>query len=172
MDPEQNQSSPKSSSSGLITGLIILLLVAASGYLLLKNKPFEAGNPTTSPATEETAQNNSGTQEKTESPDTSSPSASLTPPAVAGALNVEGGSFYFRPNVITAKLGQPLTITFNNTEGVHNLVIDEFSVTTKTITGGKTDSVTFTPDKKGTFEFYCSLGNHRQQGMVGQLIVQ
>jgi uncharacterized cupredoxin-like copper-binding protein len=32
--------------------------------------------------------------------------------------------------------------------------------------------VQFVADKTGTFEFYCSVGNHRQMGMVGTLVVQ
>lgn len=33
-------------------------------------------------------------------------------------------------------------------------------------------SVTFVADETGTFEYYCSVGNHRGQGMIGKLIVE
>lgn len=33
-------------------------------------------------------------------------------------------------------------------------------------------SVTFVADTLGTFEYYCSVGNHRAQGMVGNLVVE
>ena len=32
--------------------------------------------------------------------------------------------------------------------------------------------VEFTVDKTGTFEYYCSVGQHRANGMVGNLIVE
>ena len=37
---------------------------------------------------------------------------------------------------------------------------------------GQIDEVEFVVDKAGTFEYYCSVGNHRQMGMVGKLIVE
>jgi len=40
------------------------------------------------------------------------------------------------------------------------------------VTPGTPTSVTFVADKTGTFEYYCSVGNHRAQGMVGKLIVE
>ena len=33
-------------------------------------------------------------------------------------------------------------------------------------------SVTFIADQEGSFEYYCSVGNHREEGMVGTLIVE
>ena len=57
---------------------------------------------------------------------------------------------------------------------MHDWVIDEFSARAKQIQAGETDTVEFVANKKGTFEYYCSVGNgfHRQQGMVGKLIVE
>jgi uncharacterized cupredoxin-like copper-binding protein len=54
------------------------------------------------------------------------------------------------------------------------LVIDELNVATKQISEGGTDSVTFTVPASAagkSFEFYCSVGNHRQMGMVGTVNV-
>ena len=56
-------------------------------------------------------------------------------------------------------------------EGNHDFVIDELNVKTKEIGAGKTDTVELTPNEVGTFEFYCSVGNHKQMGMKGTLIV-
>lgn len=87
-------------------------------------------------------------------------------------IAVEGGMFYFKPNEIKVKKGEKVTITFNNTEGVHDFVIDEFNVKTEKIDAGAKTTVEFTPDKTGSFEFYCSVGSHRQMGMKGTLIVE
>jgi cytochrome c oxidase subunit 2 len=87
-------------------------------------------------------------------------------------FTVEGGNFYFKPNEIKVKKGEKVTITFNNAAGFHDFVIDEFSVKTKKVPNGGSETVEFTPDKSGTFEYYCSVGNHREMGMKGNLIVE
>jgi len=87
------------------------------------------------------------------------------------AVTVEGGNFYFKPNVITVKKGEKVKVTFNNTGGMHDFVIDEFNVKTDVIKTGST-TVEFTPDRVGTFSFYCGVGMHRKMGMEGKLIVQ
>lgn len=84
---------------------------------------------------------------------------------------VEGGMFYFSPKEISVNKGDKVKIVFKNVEGVHDWVIDEFNARTKIIKMGETDEVEFIADKTGSFEYYCSVGNHRQQGMVGVLKV-
>jgi cytochrome c oxidase subunit 2 len=87
-------------------------------------------------------------------------------------FTITGQNFSFAPAVITVKKGDKVKITFKNAEGFHDFKIDEFNVATKQIQGGGEDTVEFTADKTGTFEYYCSVGKHRQMGMKGQLIVQ
>ncbi len=55
---------------------------------------------------------------------------------------------------------------------VHDWVVDEFDAKIAQVAAGKTTSVEFVADKTGTFEYYCSVGKHRQNGMVGKLIVE
>ena len=57
-------------------------------------------------------------------------------------------------------------------EGFHNFTVDEFNARTRQINAGETDTIQFTADKAGTFEYYCNVGNHREMGMVGKLIVE
>ncbi len=90
-------------------------------------------------------------------------------PVVALSMNMDAGNFYFRPDTITAKLNQPLTIKFNNS-GFHTFTINDLGVSQ--VLSGSTGSVTFTPTKKGTFEFYCTVGNHRDLGQKGTIIVE
>ncbi len=104
---------------------------------------------------------------------------SMTPasPAMteeAGVVNVtvKGGNFAFDVKEIKVKKGDKVKITFLNEEGFHDWVLDEFSAKTPQITAGKTAVVEFTADKVGTFEYYCSVGQHRKNGMVGSLIVE
>ena len=86
-------------------------------------------------------------------------------------FNISGGNFYFVPNMITVKKGSKVTINFKNDGGSHNFKLDEFNVATNMLESGDTESVTFTADKVGAFEYYCSFGQHRAMGMKGTLTV-
>lgn len=87
-------------------------------------------------------------------------------------INISSKPFEFSVEEIRVKKGDRVRINLNNTEGFHDWVVDEFNARTKRINAGQSDSIEFTADKTGTFEYYCSVGNHRQMGMVGQLIVE
>ena len=89
-------------------------------------------------------------------------------------FNVTGGSFYYTPNEIRVKQGDKVKIVFTNAGGMHNFTLEAFNVQTKTINTGESDTVEFTANKKGTFEFYCAVGGgyHRMKGQIGVLIVE
>lgn len=97
--------------------------------------------------------------------------ASVTTPSVK-EFTITAKNFSFTPNAITVNKGDKVKITFKNSNGFHDLKIDEYNVATKQIQGGSQDVVEFTADKAGTFEYYCSVGTHRAMGMVGTLKVQ
>lgn len=116
---------------------------------------------------------------------TATPSASASPSAMVEGMQssesattgvkeftVEGSSFKFAPSTITVSKGDIVKITFNNTAGIHDFVIDELGVKTPVLQSGKQAVVEFTADKAGQFEYYCSVGNHRAMGMKGMLIVK
>lgn len=83
-----------------------------------------------------------------------------------GAIN-----FKFSENSITVAKGDTVRLTLNNTQGMHDLKIDEFAVGTKVLQAGQSETIEFVADRAGAFEYYCSVGTHREQGMVGTLIV-
>ena len=68
--------------------------------------------------------------------------------------------------------GDKIRIEVTNGQGFHDFVIDEFNARTAKVKEGESASVEFTAGKKGTFEYYCSVGEHRQMGMKGRFIVQ
>lgn len=88
------------------------------------------------------------------------------------SFTVIGSNYAYDLEDITVQEGDEVTINFRSNEGTHDFVIDELDVATDTITEGQETSVTFVADQTGTFEFYCSVGNHRAQGMVGTLTVE
>jgi plastocyanin len=105
------------------------------------------------------------------------PGAKIDPveePEVTGTthtFDVTGVNFAFSMEEIMVKEGDTVTINFESESGFHDWVVDEFAAATDQVKPGTPTSVTFTASKKGTFEYYCSVGSHRAAGMVGNLIV-
>ena len=95
-----------------------------------------------------------------------------TAPAKKVSVVVLGKNFGFSETEIRVKKGDTVEIQFTNEAGFHDWVIDEFNAKTKQLKAGESETVTFVADKAGTFEYYCSVGSHRQMGMVGKLIVE
>ncbi len=88
-------------------------------------------------------------------------------------FTVTGSSFKFSPSTITVKKGDTVRVNFKSSGGaLHDFKIDEFDVATSELGEDEEEQVEFVADKTGTFEYYCSVGNHRQMGMVGKLVVQ
>jgi plastocyanin len=91
-------------------------------------------------------------------------------------VTVNGTNFKFEPNVIEAKPGQTVTVTLDVTEGFHDFVIDEIEgAKTTQMNAGSTETITFVVPSDAvtgdSYEYYCSVGQHRQMGMVGTLKV-
>lgn len=167
MEDNQNHNqteTPKPTASpNTLLVIAVIGILAVFGVFLVR---MQSSRPTTDQA--QTAENNQ-----------------IPEPAVQGqsvetdqmeapdqVITVEGGEFYYQPNEIRVKLGETVKIIFNDVEGFHDFVIDEFNVKTPQIQGPNTAEVIFTVDKAGVFEFYCSVGRHREMGMNGTLIVE
>jgi len=86
------------------------------------------------------------------------------------ALN--GFNFGYSQDEIRVQEGDTVKIVLTSTDGFHDWVVDEFGAATARVNTGETTSVEFVADQKGTFEFYCSVGQHRAMGMKGKLIVE
>ena len=106
------------------------------------------------------------------------PTEALSPMAEAPhapsalSFEVHGGSFYFVPNAIKVKKGDTVTVNFINDGGFHDFTLDAFGVKIKGGDVGETKSATFVADKAGTYQYYCSVGRHRELGQKGTLIVE
>lgn len=87
-------------------------------------------------------------------------------------INLKAEDIKFDAMNLTAKVGQPVTINFQNA-GVleHSFVIDQFNVKLEHVQPGQTATVTFTPTAAGTYDFYCSVPGHKDAGMKGTLTV-
>jgi plastocyanin len=83
-----------------------------------------------------------------------------------------GGALAFDQTELTAAAGE-VTIELTNDSGTpHNVEVEGNGVeeVSETITEGTTSlTVTLEP---GEYEFYCAVGNHREEGMEGTLTVE
>lgn len=146
----------KTDMQKIVIGVVIAIIILGGlGFFLSKS-------PTQQPAT------TSVTPQPTVTP---TPSGAMSDEKVK-TITVDGTNFSFTPSTITVKQGDTVKITVKNTGGMHDFAIDEFNVKTKVISSGSSDEVQFVANKKGQFEYYCSVGQHRQMGMKGTLIVE
>lgn len=87
-------------------------------------------------------------------------------------IELDSFNFGYSQDEIRVAEGTVVTINLTSSDGFHDWVVDEFNAATGKIREGETTSVTFVADAAGTYEYYCSVGAHRANGMVGTLIVE
>ena len=80
--------------------------------------------------------------------------------------------FTFGQEEIRVKQGEKLTVSVMNKHGFHDFVIDELAVNSGMIAVGDTMEIEIPTDQPGTYEYYCSVGKHRENGMRGMLIIE
>lgn len=142
----------------LLLGSVGILIGIAVVAVLMVNGAKKPATSTASPNTQ------SSPQKEVSTPEANS---------VVKEITVTGNEYSYSPNSLTLQKGEQIKLSFKNAGNLpHNLLIDELGVATKTVKGGDSDTVTFTADKSGTFKFYCSVGNHRAQGMEGMTTVK
>lgn len=146
----------------MIGGISALVLVVAAGWYLMNQSSSTNSSPTPIPQsqilpTEIPARTNEGTSSGTTG---------------TKEFTVTGSGFKFSPSTLTVNKGDKVKITFVNSGGTHNFILDQFGVKTKTLGTGQQETVEFTADKAGSFEYYCSVANHKAMGMKGMLVVK
>ncbi len=139
--------------------MVILLVIAVlgGGYYALSGKKSDSMAPATDSMMEKAPESTGAVMQVGE----------------VKEFAVDSFEMGFSLKTLTVKKGDTVKITLTNSgKYTHDWVVDEFSARTKVIKNGETDSITFVADKTGSFEYYCSVMTHRQQGMVGKLIVE
>ncbi|MEK7507779.1 MAG: plastocyanin/azurin family copper-binding protein [Patescibacteria group bacterium] len=153
-------------------GVVVIVAAGIGALVMFMNSPapkqensgFEntAAAPTAAPSQNENPPSDYAT---------ATPPSEMNRPASQKEFTVNGQNFSFEPSTITVKKGDEVKITLTSGDMMHDLKIDELGVATKILRAGEEDSVEFIADKIGTFEYYCSVGNHRAMGMKGILTV-
>ena len=174
MDDGQNQNGSTYTKRPLwiwaLLAIIIIVLVGG-GYYFVKHKSSLLSS----------YQSNTNQQQNTNSAPTQvSPTATpLASPSGSQSavtlkqITVVGKEFAFTPSAITVNKGEKVDLTFKNTGTYpHNLTITDLGVKTKTIQPGEQDTISFVPDKMGSFKFMCTVPGHADKGMVGTLTVK
>jgi carboxymethylenebutenolidase len=104
---------------------------------------------------------------------TSGQEAASTEPV---SFTMDGDKFRFwmdnmQNPYLRVKDGQTIKITLTAKDMPHDFVVDELDVRTPIAQPGQTVAIEFIA-KAGTYEYYCSVGQHRANGMKGLLVVE
>jgi cytochrome c oxidase subunit II len=87
-------------------------------------------------------------------------------------FTVTAKNYEFDPGVITVKKGEKVRLFITATDRDHGIKIEGYDIN-QVLKKGETETIEFTADKAGTFEFkcsvYCGMG-HRK--MKGKLVVE
>jgi plastocyanin len=170
MEPNTSTSAPqseKNNSMMFVIGIVVLLLIGVGIVFAMNRSTMQP------PETMTTTQPTTVQEQPTVAAETTiEPSEAMAKDGEVKEFTVTGRNFSFSPSTMRVKQGDRVKITFENTGGFHDFVIDEFDVKTAQIQDGESEVVEFVADKKGTFDYYCSVGQHRQNGMEGKLIVE
>lgn len=135
---------------------------------------------TAAPATEptDTADPIDDTQQVREAPQGSENDFNVDREADIVTYEMTGENFAFfmdgiRNPELRVEEGQTVRIVFESTDGFHDWVLDEFDAATEQVNPEDgTTTVEFVADQVGTFEYYCSVGSHRANGMFGSFVVE
>jgi uncharacterized cupredoxin-like copper-binding protein len=109
-------------------------------------------------------------------------------------IDINMTDFRFSPETIEVRAGQTLVINILNKGNIeHDFSIVEIPTASKpkvadpshghSMTGpepqvhasaqpGTKNTIEFTPTKPGTYDFFCVIKGHKEEGMVGKLIVK
>jgi plastocyanin len=141
--------------------ILIIVIIIIVGYLIWGDEPAKTEEPNLETVNQEMPVVGSNT-----------PEMIVEAGKNIQEFDISGAPFKFSVKEIRVKQGDTVRINFTNSEGLHDWVVDEFNARTKQLQAGTSETVEFVADKKGEFEYYCSVGTHRAQGMVGKLIVE
>lgn len=158
----------------IVMWIAIVIVVVGGGYWIyskIQTPVSEESVLMEEVQQEEVNENNSVPSENEQVNNEESPA--VPPQAVVKTFTVAGTSdFKFSLSEMRVKKGDRVTIVFTNVSGVHDWKVDEFKAATRVLKAGESETISFVADKTGSFEYYCSVGNHRAMGMKGMLIVE
>jgi cytochrome c oxidase subunit II len=92
--------------------------------------------------------------------------------AAATEIHISAGKFEYRPDAVTAPLGQPVTFVLTSRDRIHGFKMPDFGIRTDIVPGLET-RVTINPEKAGSYGFFCDVFcGDGHEDMSGTLIVR
>ena len=87
-------------------------------------------------------------------------------------IRISAKKFEYHPNKVTAKLGQPVVFVLTSEDRIHGFKMTDFVLRTDVVPGQET-RVTLTPDRAGSFTFFCDVFcGDGHEDMDGTLVVE
>jgi nitrite reductase (NO-forming) len=88
-------------------------------------------------------------------------------------IGVGGGIDGVNNPVLSANVGDTINITLTSGDGIeHDISFPDFNTTSEKVSGkGSSVSISFTVDKGGGFDYFCTIPGHRESGMAGKFNV-
>lgn len=149
--------------------IVLVVVVALVGGAILLKPSDSSTNTASSKTSDESSLDNSDVEDIADDIERDNGASN------ADAINISMTHYKYSESTIKAKPGDTVVINLSSDDGGHDLVIDELDVSSGILSEGESKEISFTvPDDAAgkTFEYYCSVGNHRAQGMVGQLVIE
>lgn len=153
----------------IIGSIIVIAAIAVGAWVFTRDNYWSSDKPYSS--AEPSLPYGSGSDAASVPPANQQASPPLSANTAVKEFTVTGQDYSFMPSALSVKKGDRVKIIFKNIDGFHDFKIDEFDAATTRIRAGEQDIITFVADKAGSFEYYCSVGSHRQMGMKGTLTV-
>ncbi len=126
------------------------------------NNPVNEEDQETSPAPQDDAV---ATDSESQTPVEDEPMMSLQ------EFNLTARQWEFQPSTIMVRRGSPVKLHIASVDTTHGFSIVEFNVNSQ-LSPGQTTTVEFTPDRTGSFNFFCSVFcGSGHGGMRGTLVV-
>ncbi len=163
-------------NKGLIIALVVVAIVVVGGAALFGGNltSTETATPTPQQTTQQVpADIGSDVEEKVVEENGDAMEEDGDAMVEAREIIVDGEEFSFSPARISVKEGEKVKLTFNNVGSFpHNLKVEGLNIGTSTIGGGESETIEFTVEEGGTYSTFCSVANHRAQGMEGVLTAE
>jgi cytochrome c oxidase subunit 2 len=151
----------KKGQVGIVVGIVVIVLVLAGGFFLFNDRFNPPSN------------NEQGivVKEKSDSQDVGSTNGESSTPETK-EFNVIAKQWDFSPDTITVNEGNTVILNIESIDVTHGFALSEFGVSER-LESGKTTTVEFVADKKGSFSFFCNvLCGSGHGSMRGTLVVQ
>ena len=85
-------------------------------------------------------------------------------------ITVVAKKYEFQPSRIELKAGEPVEITFQSEDTKHGFECKDLKIDKVVFEKDKPETVTFTPEKPGTYEFkcakFCGMGHSKMKGEI------